>query len=299
MRLAQFRTVGDFHMAFQRSLALVTGAAGGMAMACARRIGASHDLLLTDLVAERLEAQAQALREEGYIVAEAVAGDLSDPALLGRLVEAAQRRGGFDRLVHTAGLSPALAPWRPILSVNIVATARLLQAIDPLAGQGMVAVLIASIAGHAAPADPEADAILDDALADDLNGRLGPVLERLAGSGGDYEMASLAYALSKRAVMRLCQGYAPAWAAKGARIVSVSPGIIWTPMGRTEVDTNPAAAAVADATPMQRWGTAMDIANAVAFLSSDEASFITGTDLRVDGGVMPAQRRGNLPLAGM
>ncbi|MDE0987610.1 MAG: SDR family oxidoreductase [Pseudomonadales bacterium] len=75
-----------------------------------------------------------------------------------------------------------------------------------------------------------------------------------------------------------------------ARIVSISPGTIYTPMGRAEHDSNPAAAAVVQATPVGRWGSPNDIAAACEFLVSDQASFITGTDLRVDGGVTPALR---------
>lgn len=86
----------------------------------------------------------------------------------------------------------------------------------------------------------------------------------------------------------MAQLRAARWAEKGARIVSISPGVLWTPMGRLETELDDAAN-VLDHTPIRRWGTAMDVAQAALFLASDRASYITGTDLRIDGGAMPAQ----------
>jgi NAD(P)-dependent dehydrogenase (short-subunit alcohol dehydrogenase family) len=95
-----------------------------------------------------------------------------------------------------------------------------------------------------------------------------------------------AYSLSKRAVIALAERRAVAWGAQGARIVSISPGLIATPMGRQEMAATDAAARLADVTPAGRPGTAAEIAQAARFLTSDEASFITGCDLRVDGGAV-------------
>ena len=88
----------------------------------------------------------------------------------------------------------------------------------------------------------------------------------------------------------MCESRAAAWGRKGARIVSISPGTIWTPMGRQEADSNPRVEAMVAATPTGRWGTSLDIAAAAAFLASAEASFVTGCDLPVDGGLTPSMR---------
>jgi len=80
------------------------------------------------------------------------------------------------------------------------------------------------------------------------------------------------------------------WGKHGARIVTISPGLIQTPMGRKEVAETPGAAETRDAAPAGRAGTAMDIALAARFLASDEASFITGSDLKVDGGAVAAMK---------
>ena len=113
-----------------RRKVLITGAAGGMGRACARLFGAVDDLVLTDVSAASLGAFADELRTDGYNVA-AHAGDMSDDALIAALVEDVSAGGKPFAVVHTAGLSPALADWQPILQVNLVATEKLLRALEP------------------------------------------------------------------------------------------------------------------------------------------------------------------------
>lgn len=272
--------------AVSRRRALITGAAGGMGQACARNFGETMDLVLTDIAADRLAAFTDSLTQAGYKVAASIPGDLDDPAIRAGLVDAAADGGGLGALVHTAAISQIMASWEPILRINLIGTVQLIDAIEPILQEKSVAVLIASMAGHMAPESAEADALLDDPLCPDLMERIGPIIEQLA-QGDSRGSSPVGYGLAKRAVMRLCERRVDDWARKGARILSISPGMIWTPMGQVEASGNPNAAAVVEATPVGRWGTAMDIAAAARFLASDAASFITGTDLRVDGGVTP------------
>jgi NAD(P)-dependent dehydrogenase (short-subunit alcohol dehydrogenase family) len=274
------------------SVVVVTGAAGGMGVACCRHLGRQHRLVLTDVDAQKLEPLAHALSLEGYDVAGQVAGDLADQTLLDALAEAARLAGPLAALVHTAGLSPSLAPWDAIVRTNIVSTALLLDVFDEVPGPGAVMVLIASIAGHGLPRDDARDAVADAARAPDLLQRLYPFLQALAGTDNDAAMSGVAYGVSKRAVIRMAEARAPSLGAKGRRIVSISPGTIYTPMGRAENERNPTAARVVHATPIGRWGMPTDIASAVEFLISGAAGFITGSDLRIDGGVTPALRQG-------
>jgi NAD(P)-dependent dehydrogenase (short-subunit alcohol dehydrogenase family) len=261
-----------------------------MGSACARLLGRRYRLVLSDINEARLARSADALRADGYDIAGCVPGDLTDEIALARLTAAARAAGVLGALVHTAGLSPALAEWDQIIRTNLVATALLLDAFEPALGPGACAVLIASMAGHGAPRDPDLDAIADAPRAPDLLQRLQPYLQARTRPGDAFGLKTPAYSVSKRAVIRMAEARAVAWGARGARIVSISPGTIFTPMGRAENDVNPAAAAVVKATPVGRWGMPMDIASAVEFLVSDVAGFITGTDLRVDGGVMAALR---------
>lgn len=277
-------------MANLRPIAIVTGAYGGMGRACARQLGRRADLVLCDLDAKRLEGFAESLREEGYAVAATVAGDLAQPGLAQQAVNTARAAGQLQAVAHTAGVSPSLGSWDVILQANIVATERLLVALEAALEPGLAVVLIGSMGSHITPRRPDVEALLDNPLDPELLQRMKPLLDALAKPDDKLGASSPAYGATKRAVVRMCELRAPAWGKAGARIVSVSPGLMSTPMGRTEAAGNPGAAAVAAATPLGRWGTALDIADAVDFLTSDRATFISGTDLRVDGAAVPALR---------
>ncbi len=132
-----------------RRKVLITGAAGGMGRACARLFGATDDLVLTDVAVRPLERFAEELRLDTCSVA-AHAGDMSSDELLDTLV-AEVGDGRPFALIHTAGLSPSLADWKAIMQVNLVATEKLLRALEPALAPGSVAVLIASSAGHMMP----------------------------------------------------------------------------------------------------------------------------------------------------
>ncbi|HEY5759765.1 MAG TPA: SDR family oxidoreductase [Steroidobacter sp.] len=282
--------------AIDRRLAVVTGGCGGMGIACARQFGGSHDLVLTDISAERLSQTQAQLRDEGHIVRACVTGDLADPDVIGELMQTIDSHGRLGVLIHTAGVSSGMAEWQRILRTNVIGTRLLLGAIEPRLSMGSVGVLIASVAGHLAPADREVDALLaSNTPTDELLGKMEQHLQRLAaaqGQNGSFVYSGLsgpAYGVSKRATIREAALRSAAWAEKGARIVSISPGIIWTPMGRYEVEHGQAASIVLAQTALHRWGTTMDIARAAEFLASDDASFITGTDLRIDGGMVPVR----------
>lgn len=271
---------------YGRPLALITGACGGMGLASARAVGRAHDLVLTDFRDDALAACAERLQAEGYIVRGTIAGDLNDTVVVGRLVQALAV-GPLGAIVHTAGLSPSLASWQDILRVNLVATERLLRAVEPLIAPGTAAVLIASSAGHLLrTVAPALQSVLDDCLAEDFVERIRPLMPLPEGiPKSEADLGGAAYMLSKWWVLRACEARAAAWGAKGARIVSVSPGMIWTPMGRKEAEREWIGAMVKDA-PMARWGTPIDIADTVEFLISARASFITGSDIKVDGGAI-------------
>ena len=277
-------------MAVARPVAVVTGAYGGMGRACARQLGRRLDLVLCDLDAGRLDALAEGLREEGYTVAATVPGDLAEPGVAAAVVAAARSAGRLAAMAHTAGVSPALGPWDLILRANVIATERLLLALEDGLEAGLGVVMLASMAAHSAAKVPEIDELLAAPLAPDMLQRVAPLLDALVDPTSVGSRAHQAYGQSKRAVIRMCERRAGPWGARGARLTTISPGLIWTPMGRKEAELNPLVAQLVEATPVGRWGTTLDIAEAADFLTSDRASFITGCDLRVDGGVTPAFR---------
>jgi len=257
-------------------IAVVTGGASGMGLECARRLGARHRLVLADRNQAGLEAAAAALSADGCVVTPVVT-DITGPDSVGRLAETARSLGRMDALVHAAGLSPTMADGRRIMAVNLVGTALVERAFLALAGPGAAAVLIASTAGHTGPASKRSDPILTTPLAADFWKQM----------AADIADPVNAYSLSKRGVILYCEGVAADWGARGARIVTVSPGMIDTPMSAREFAAQPLMQNMLDMSPIPRWGRAEEIAATVEFLVSDGASFITGTDIRVDGGVTP------------
>jgi NAD(P)-dependent dehydrogenase (short-subunit alcohol dehydrogenase family) len=257
-------------------VAVITGGSSGMGLECAFRLGRGHRLLIADINAARLDAAAAALRDAGCIVATAVA-DITSPPQVTELAATARSMGRLGVLVHAAGLSPSMADGKRILDVNLRGTALVERGFLPLARAGTAVVLIASTAGHNEPYASRNDAALKTPLAEDFFGLL----------AADLKTPEGAYSISKRGVILYCETVAREWGAAGARINTVSPGMVETPMGRQEFANQPLMKTMLDMTPLKRWGRAEDIAAAIEFLISEQASFITGTDLRIDGGITP------------
>jgi NAD(P)-dependent dehydrogenase (short-subunit alcohol dehydrogenase family) len=273
-----------------RSVALITGACGGMGQACARLIGRTHALVLSDIDPQRLQALADALTAEGHAVPAVHAGDYAQRGTAAAAVTVARAAGSLAALVHTAGLSPVQSAWDRILLTNAVATEELLQAVEADGGDMPDAVLIASIAGHNAQPHAALDALFDDPLCEDFAGAAEPLLRAaLADPAQPLALEMAAYAYSKRAVLRSAERRAKRWGRAGRRITTISPGVTRTPMGIAEMEGNAVAKAVAEGAPLGVVSP-VGVANAVEFLLSPLAASITGTDLRIDGGLMPAVR---------
>lgn len=271
-----------------RKTLLITGAAGGMGQACARLLGATHDLILTGRSARTLEPFAERLRIEGYNIKQVRAGDLADVALQQALA-ADLGTGGPFALIHTAGVSTSLGDWKTILRVNLVTTVSFLDRIEPALQPGSVGILISSTAAYLRTPTPDLQAILDAAGDPDFIERVTPLIEQLA-STSPAGIDGVSYAYSKQAVLRMVEQRAARWGKAGARILSISPGLVMTPMGQREIGNTPGAAKTFAAPPVGRAGRPIDIALAAQFLASENASFITGCDLRMDGGWLPGIR---------
>ena len=243
---------------------------------CAHRFAARGDaLVLCDVDAVGLDALRAQLAADGA-TAIALPLDLTAADAGASVADATASLGRFGSLAHTAGLSPSMAPADRILAVNLTATVRLLDALEPLVETDSAAVCVASQAGHLVGQPPaELAVVLAEPLAEDF-------LDRARQA--ELTDPGMAYAFSKWAVRELVVARAPVWGAQGGRIVSVSPGVIDTPMGRLEMAEQPTMAMMVELTPLGRMGRADELAATIAFLTSAEASFITGIDLLVDGG---------------
>ena len=264
-------------------IAVVIGG-GGMGMSTARRLGQSHRLVLASLSAARNQERQRALLEDG-IDATCFECDITKADSVAALAAFVAARGPLRALAHVAANSPSMSGWRDILNINLLGAAYVEQAMLPLATQGTAAVFISSLAAHVAPPQPpEILKILDNPLVPDF-------IEQLEAAVAD-PTPNLAYTLSKIALNRMCVRRAVAWGRRGARIVSMSPGLIATPMGALELSAGnrDAKLGLLERSPIQREGTMVETADAIEFLVSDRASFITGTDLLVDGGALAATR---------
>lgn len=251
---------------------VVIGAGSGIGAAVARQLIGRGPLI----VADRTQADVEELAVSLGADAHPVGCDVTDQVQVDELFDSVGRLGA---VVVTAGLSGAQAPARTILDVNLAGTARVLGAAEAKLGAGSVGICFASASGYRTAEEPDLMAVLADPLAPDLFERV----ERVAPQAASPHVA---YSVSKRGVMRLVQSRAFAWGAAGARILSVSPSLVATPMSLNEEDRNPIMKDIAASSPIGRRGRAEEVANVVSFLTSDLASYMTGCDVLVDGGIV-------------
>ncbi|WP_277586625.1 SDR family oxidoreductase [Psychrobacillus antarcticus] len=256
---------------------VITGGSGGMGKATAELVGKKGTVLLADVSEERLVQTKEELAAKGITDVHYQTVDITSKENVAALAEKASQLGTLKGLVHTAGLSPTMADSKRITEVNLVGTGIILDAFLPFATLGTSVVCISSMSGHMAPRQGPYTEILKQPLADNVI----EVMEQF--SQGD---SGASYSLSKLGVLLIVEDQAWAWGEKGARITSISPGTINTPMGRQEASQQEQMKMMLEITPLRREGEASEIASAVEFLLSDAASYITGTDLRVDGGTI-------------
>ena len=266
---------------------------GGIGLAIARRQGFGKAVLLADFNEQTLAAAAKWLEDAGYVVTTQHV-DVSSRKSVAALATKAAELGNVMQVVNTAGLSPNMAPPQKILEVDLYGVALVFEEFERVIAPGGAGLVISSMAGYMPPPlPPEQDHALAFTPADELLKLpfLGP--EGIPNSGA-------AYGISKRANHLRVQAASINWGERGARVNSISPGIIATPLAQHELasEIGDAYRAMIAASSAKRMAAPDEVAAAAAYLLGPDASFVTGSDLLIDGGVIAAIRAGRLKLSG-
>ena len=245
---------------------------------------------MADLRQGNADAAAEVLSSAGFEVTAATV-DVSSRESIQALVEAAAALGDIAGVIHAAGVSPSQASPEAILHVDLYGTAVLLEEFGNVIAHGGAGVVIASQSGHRLGAlTAEQDAALATTPADELLAL--PMLQP------DQVTDSLhAYQLAKRANSLRVMAEAVRWGKRGARINTISPGIIITPLAKDEL-TGPRGEGyrrMIQSSPVGRAGTIDEVGTVGALLLGTDGGFITGSDILMDGGVTAAYWYGELP----
>ncbi|MBS6366054.1 MAG: SDR family oxidoreductase [Clostridiales bacterium] len=262
----------------QKEVMILTGA-GQIGMAIARRMGYGKKIVVGDKKAENAQAIAKIMNEAGF-EAIPMEMDLSSRASIQSLISEAKKHGNITMLVNAAGVSPSQASIETILKVDLYGTAVLLEEVGKVIAPGGVGITISSQSGHRMPQlTPEADEQLACTPTEELLSLDILKIENIKDTLHAYQMA-------KRCNEKRVMAEAVRWGEKGARINSISPGIIVTPLAIDEFNgprgdfyKNMFAKC-----PAGRPGTADEVANVAELLMSDKGAFITGADFLIDGG---------------
>ena len=265
--------------------------AGGIGQAIARRQASGNTVLLADRNQTTLAAAAETLQAAGHTVTTRPV-DVASRESVHSLAQAAAELGDVVNVIHTAGLSPVQASPQAILAVDLVGVALVLEEFGHVIAPGGAGVVISSMAGYMQPSlDSEAEHVLAHTPTDEL-------LQQQLLAPASVPSSGAAYALAKRANHLRVQAAAVTWGERGARINSISPGIILTPLARDEM-AGPGSEGyqrMIETSAAGRVGTTDEVASAAAYLLGSEAGFVTGADLLIDGGVIAALRAGRLNL---
>ena len=271
-----------------RDVIVVVGP-GQIGQAIARRVSVAKHVLLGDMREENANVAAEVLANAGYEVSVATV-DVSSRAAVHALVETATGLGDVTGLIHAAGVSPTQASPATILKVDLYGTALVLEEFGNVIARGGAGVVIASQSGHRLPPlTVEQNKALATTPVEELLSL--PFLQP------DQVTDSLhAYQISKRGNSLRVMAEAVRWGKRGARVNTISPGIIVTPLAKDEL-TGPRGAGyrrMIELSAAGRAGTPDEVGTVGALLMGSDGGFITGSDFLMDGGVTAAYWYGEL-----
>ncbi|HEK20657.1 MAG TPA: SDR family oxidoreductase [Bacteroidetes bacterium] len=274
-----------------QSNVLVIIGVGGIGMAIAKREGAGKIVLLADINEKNLAQAARDLVDTGYAV-ETQQVDVASQSSVESLAAKASTLGNVLQVVNTAGLSPNMASVTKLLEVDLLGAVYVLESFVNVIAEGGSCIHISSIAGHMIPAlGADTDKALAVTPANELLNL--PVLQP-----ENVPNTTFAYCLSKRANHLRIQAESLKWAERGARVNSISPGIILTALAKHELDSpiGDGYRAMIQNSGAKRVGTVDEVASLAHYLLGPDSGFVTGSDFLIDGGVIAAMKLGKIAL---
>ena len=263
--------------------------AGSIGQAIARRVSAGKHVLLADLRLETADAAAKVLSDVGFEVSTTTV-DVSSRTSVHALVAKATALGEVTGIIRSADVSPSQASPATILAVDLYGTALVFEEFGNVIASGGAGIVVASQSGHRLAAQSaEQNAALATTPVDDLLDL--PMLQP------DRVIDPLhAYQISKRGNSVRVMAEAVRWGKRDARVNTISPGIIFTPLARDE-STGPRGEGyrrMIEISPAGRGGTPDEVGTVGALLMGPDGAFITGSDFLMDGGVTAAYWYGEL-----
>lgn len=272
----------------EKDVVILTGA-GQISMAIARRVGNDKKIIVGDWNLKNAENISNILINSGFD-AVPFKMDLSSRESILEMIKEAQKYGQIAMLINGAGVSPSQASIEQILKIDLYGTAILLEEVGKVIKAGGTGVTISSQSGHRMPAlTPEADEQLACTPTEELLN-----LEILKPE--NIKDTLHAYQMAKRCNVKRVMAEAVKWGRKGARINSISPGIVVTPLAIDEFNgpRGDFYKNMFKKCPASRPGTADEIANVAELLMSEKGAFITGSDFLIDGGATASYFYGDL-----
>jgi NAD(P)-dependent dehydrogenase (short-subunit alcohol dehydrogenase family) len=263
-----------------RKTCVITGGGSGIGLATAKILGRENYVILAGRTLKKLEAAVSELESLG-IEAEAFVCDTSDMTSVRELASRAKAVGKVSAVIQSAGLSPHMADARTIMQVNALGTINVNDAFFEVAGEGSCIIDLSSFAAYFTPKEAMPTSLFDLAR---TNKRLflDKVMEQVDAVPEGIR-SSMAYSISKNFTIWCARTDAGRFGEKGARVLSVSPGLFETPMGEAEMSTGLELTALG---AIKRMGRVDEVAYLLAYLVDEKLGYLTGTDIVCDGGVL-------------
>ncbi len=264
------------------NICVVTGGGSGMGLEAAKLLGKTNHIILVGRTVSKLEQAISELKELG-ISAEAFPADASNRQAVKKLAEYASEKGNVKTLIHAAGVSPHMSDGEKIFDINALGTIHMDEEFANIMKEGSCILNVSSMSAYMMPADKAPKQVYKLSLSDEEAFK--NTMHQIIKGVPEEQQREMAYTLSKNFVVWYTSRMAVSCGKKGIRVVSISPGTFRTPMGEIEGEE---AAAFAKRGALGRLGEPEEIAKMMAFMVSEECSYLTGVDILYDGGSVAA-----------